>query len=49
MYKFTQQKISVFDALLCRILALGAAGLDYNEELSTARTLANVLLRGGAK
>lgn len=47
MYIFTQRRISVFDALLCRMLALAAAGLDYSEELSTARTLADVLLRGG--
>ena len=45
--KESKQKISVFDALLCRMIALAAAGLNYSEELSTARTLASVLEKGG--
>ena len=47
MIHFTQRRISAFDMLLCRMVALAAAGLDYSEELSTARTLASVLSRCG--
>ena len=36
-------KVSVFDALLCRLLALAWAGCDYSQELAAARTLAQLM------
>ncbi len=38
-----QPSMTVFDALLCRILALAAAGCDYSQELATAHELAVVM------
>lgn len=41
--KPNQPQSTVFDCLLCRILALALAGQDYTQELATARTLASAL------
>jgi hypothetical protein len=44
--KTQQVSVTVFECLLCRILALALAGCDYEPELATARTLAQTLERG---
>lgn len=36
-------KPTIFELLLCRILALAGAGCDYRRELADARELARVL------
>ena len=43
-----QPSVNIFELLLCRILALGGAGLDYSSELADARTLAG-LREGGVQ
>ena len=37
-----QPSVNIFELLLCRILALGATGLDYSGEMADARTLAAI-------
>ncbi len=41
-----KQGITVFDYLLCRILAWGAAGFDVTQDIENARTLAGLLKEG---
>lgn len=46
--KHTSRKLTLFDLLLCRILAWGAAGFDVTPDIEDARILAN-LMKGGAR
>ena len=47
--KIQQRKqYTIFELLLCRILAWGAAGFDISRELNDARVLAQ-LLKGGVR